>query len=69
MFGGGGGSKNGSGGGLSSGSIGLLVLLALGLYTFAGVYQVDQQERGVVFRFGKCCRTKWARSALESTAD
>ena len=31
----------------------LLVLLALGLYAFAGVYQVDQQERGVVFRFGK----------------
>ena len=29
------------------------MLLALGLYAFAGVYQVDQQERGVVFRFGK----------------
>ena len=57
MFGGGGGggqgSKHGSGNGLSSGSIGLVVLLALGLYAFAGVYQVDEQERGVVFRFGK----------------
>ena len=55
MFGGGGGqgSKDGSGNGLSSGSIGLVVLLALGLYAFAGVYQVDEQERGVVFRFGK----------------
>jgi len=53
MFGGGGGSKDGSGNGLSSGSIGLFLLVALGLYAFAGVYQVDQQERGVVFRFGK----------------
>lgn len=55
MFGGGGGqgSKGGSGNGLSTGSIGLVILLALGLYGFAGVYQVDEQERGVVFRFGK----------------
>ena len=54
MFGGGGGGKKeGSSGGLSSGSVGLLVVLALGLYAFAGVYQVDQQERGVVFRFGE----------------
>ena len=45
--------KEGSSGGLSSGSVGLLVVLALGLYAFAGVYQVDQQERGVVFRFGE----------------
>jgi membrane protease subunit HflK len=55
MFGGGGGgngSKGGSGNGLSMGSIGLIIILALGLYGFAGVYQVDQQERGVVFRFG-----------------
>jgi membrane protease subunit HflK len=55
MFGGGGGqgSKGGSGNGLSSGSIGLVILLALGLYAFAGVYQVDEQERGVIFRFGQ----------------
>ena len=55
MFGGGGGqgSKGGSGNGLSSGSIGLVILLALGLYGFAGVYQVDEQERGVIFRFGQ----------------
>lgn len=55
MFGGGGGgngSKGGSGNGLSMGSIGLIIILALVLYGFAGVYQVDQQERGVVFRFG-----------------
>ena len=55
MFGGGGGqgSKGGSGNGLSSCSIGLVILLALGLYAFAGVYQVDEQERGVIFRFGQ----------------
>ena len=26
---------------------------AIALYVFAGIYQVDEQERGVVFRFGK----------------
>ena len=57
MFGGGGGAGNGnkgsSGNRLSGGSLSLLFLLALGLYGFAGVYQVDQQERGVIFRFGE----------------
>ena len=57
MFGGGGGGGNGnkgsSGNRLSGGSLSLLFLLALGLYGFAGVYQVDQQERGVIFRFGE----------------
>jgi membrane protease subunit HflK len=51
LFGGGGSTGGSSSGGLSAGSIGLLVVLA-GLYTFSGVYQVDEQERGVVFRFG-----------------
>lgn len=55
MFGGGGGNgnKGNSGNRLSGGSLTLLFLLALGLYGFAGVYQVDQQERGVIFRFGE----------------
>jgi membrane protease subunit HflK len=54
MFGGGGGGKkDGSSSSLSGGSMSLLVILALGLYAFAGVYQVDQQERGVIFRFGE----------------
>ena len=55
MFGGGdgNGNKGNSGNRLSRGSLSLLFLLALGLYGFAGVYQVDQQERGVIFRFGK----------------
>ena len=54
MFGGGGGGDNGgSGSKLSRSSISLFVVLALGLYAFAGVYQVDEQERVVIFRFGQ----------------
>ena len=54
MFGGGGGGdKGGSGSKLSRSSISLFVVLALGLYAFAGVYQVDEQERVVIFRFGQ----------------
>ena len=54
MFGGGGGGdKDGSGSRLSGSSINLFVVLALGLYAAAGVYQVDEQERGVIFRFGQ----------------
>ena len=48
----GGGTKSGGGGiNLSMFGIGLAVLV-LG-YGFWGLYQVDQQERGVVFRFGE----------------
>ena len=53
LFGGGKGSAGGSGGGISAGSISLLLIVLAGLYVFSGVYQVDEQERGVVFRFGK----------------
>ena len=53
LFGGGGSTGGSSRGGLSAGSIGLLLVVLAGLYTFSGVYQVDEQERGVVFRFGK----------------
>ena len=53
LFGGGKGSSGGGGGGISAGSISLLLIVLAGLYVFSGVYQVDQQERGVVFRFGK----------------
>jgi membrane protease subunit HflK len=52
LFGGGGSTGGSSSGGLSAGSIGLLLVVLAGLYTFSGVYQVDEQERGVVFRFG-----------------
>ena len=53
FFGGGGGKSGGKGGGAFSSSlfgVGLLVLLAV--YAFFGLYQLDQGERGVVFRFG-----------------
>ena len=53
LVGGGGSTGGSSSGGLSAGSIGLLLVVLAGLYTFSGVYQVDEQERGVVFRFGK----------------
>jgi membrane protease subunit HflK len=54
MFGGGGGGdKGGAGRKMTGGSISLLLILVLGLYGFSGIYQVDQQERGVIFRFGE----------------
>lgn len=53
IFGGGGSGGGKGGGGLSYGLIGALVVVGLLLYAFSGIYQVDQKERGVVFRFGK----------------
>ena len=54
LFGGGkGATGGGGGGGISTGAISLLLIVLAGLYVFSGVYQVDEQERGVVFRFGK----------------
>jgi membrane protease subunit HflK len=54
MFGGGGGGdKGGAGRKMTGGAMSLLLILVLGLYGFAGIYQVDQQERGVIFRFGQ----------------
>jgi len=53
LFGGGKGSTGGGGRGISAGSMSLLLIVLAGLYVFSGVYQVDEQERGVVFRFGK----------------
>ena len=56
MFGGGGGAGS-QGGGVSGGINGTMVALAVGLailiYSVMGVYTVDQQERGIVLRFGK----------------
>jgi membrane protease subunit HflK len=54
MFGGGGGgSGQGGSSGLNAGFIGLILAAALVIYGLMGIYQVDQQERGVVLRFGK----------------
>jgi len=57
MFGGGSGSSGRGGSGFSGAVLGILALVALVLWAFAGVYQVDQQERGVVLRFGKYLET------------
>jgi len=48
----GGGSGGGGGVGFSSGMFGLILLVAALIYGFFGLYQIDQGERGVVFRFG-----------------
>lgn len=50
IFGGGSGS---AASGLSKQLIALLVVGALVIYGLMGIYQIDQQERGVVLRFGK----------------
>ncbi len=53
IFGGkGGGGTGGGGASLSGGALGLVGFILLAVYAFAGIYQVDQQERGVVYRFG-----------------
>lgn len=57
--------KGGSGGGSGSGFPGkfggsllvILVIAIVGLWAASGVYQVDQQERGVVLRLGKYYET------------
>jgi membrane protease subunit HflK len=56
LFGGGGssGSSGGSGSsGISGAAIAVLVVLAVLVWALMGLYQIDQQERGVVLRFGK----------------
>ncbi|MFK7830952.1 MAG: FtsH protease activity modulator HflK [Congregibacter sp.] len=56
LFGGGGGSGSGSSGGGGKASASLLIfgaVIAVGVWAFMGLYQVDQQERAVVLRFGK----------------
>jgi membrane protease subunit HflK len=55
LFGGGGGSSSGGSvsPGFSGAALGVLVLVAVVVWALMGVYQVDQQERGVILRFGK----------------
>ena len=54
LFGGGGKGPSSWGvSGPSKGMIWLGVVAALVVYIFSGIYQVDEQERGVVFRFGE----------------
>ncbi len=56
MFGGkktSGGGASGSGGGLSRGMLGAIGAVLFLLWLVMGVYTIDEQERGVVLRFGK----------------
>jgi membrane protease subunit HflK len=53
IFGGGRGGEGGVGGGFNSGLFGILLVVAAIIYGALGVYQLDAQERGVVFRFGE----------------
>ncbi|MBM6549725.1 FtsH protease activity modulator HflK [Marinomonas ostreistagni] len=54
---GGGGSNNSGGPGLggkfSGGLVGIILVGLVALWVASGIYQVDQQERGVVLRLGK----------------
>ena len=52
IFGGGRGGS-GTGSGFSAGLFGLILLAVAVIYGALGVYQIDAQERGVIFRFGK----------------
>ena len=56
---GGGGSSSGGGApkGFSGAALGVLVVVALAVWAAMGVYQIDQQERGVILRFGKYSET------------
>jgi len=51
LFGGGSGSSGGSG--LSGAALGVIATGALLVWALMGFYQIDEQERGVVLRFGK----------------
>jgi modulator of FtsH protease HflK len=53
LFGGGGSSGSGGAPGFSGALLGVLLVVALVIWAAMGFYQVDQQERGVVLRFGK----------------
>jgi membrane protease subunit HflK len=60
LFGGGGSSGGGGGAGSGGISIAMLAVLAAGallVWALMGFYQIDQQERGVVLRFGKYYET------------
>jgi membrane protease subunit HflK len=51
------GGSSGGGGGLSAGLLGVIALVAVLVWGLMGLYQVDEQERAVVLRFGKYLET------------
>jgi len=59
LFGSGGSARGGGGSpGLSGAALGMLALIAVAVWGVLGWYQVDQQERGIVLRFGKYYATQ-----------
>ena len=52
-----GGSSSGGSSGISGSMLGVLVIVAVIVWAGMGLYTVDQQERGVVLRFGKFYET------------
>ena len=54
---GGGGGSGSAPSGFSGSLLGVLVVVALLVWGLMGFYQVDQQERAVVLRFGKYLET------------
>ena len=57
LFGGGGGSSSGGGSAFSGALLGVIAAGALVVWGLMGFYQVDQQERAVVLRFGQYLET------------
>jgi membrane protease subunit HflK len=53
LFGGSSSKGGGTPAGVSGAALGVVALVALLIWAVMGVYQVDEQERGVVLRFGK----------------
>lgn len=53
LFGGGSSASGSAPSGISGTALGALALVALLIWAVMGIYQVDEQERGVVLRFGK----------------
>jgi membrane protease subunit HflK len=53
LFGGSGAGGGGATPGFSGAALGVLALVAVVIWALLGVYQVDEQERGVVLRFGR----------------
>jgi membrane protease subunit HflK len=53
----GGGSRGSSGGGIQPTTVGLAIAVLAVVWLFTGLYVIDEQERGVVLRFGEYSRT------------
>lgn len=57
LFGGGSGGGGGRSTGVSGPMIGIVLVVIVAIWALSGFYQVDQQERAVVLRFGKFYET------------